>query len=217
MNATARPAGLVFDEVTHTYRVDGVVVPSVTQILARTGLTDFSGIPDRIRIAALNRGRRVHQAANYLLEGDLDWATVDDADRGYVESCAAFLAAAEFIVLAAEIRLFHPVLRYAGTADAIGIWHGERAIADWCVGDLAESRKDLQTSAYSGAAKVSPPAEWFEFAADSPIARVGVRLKKDGSLPATEPYRSPRDFALFAAACAVAHEQMRRGRQGVAA
>lgn len=214
---TAAAPSLVYDDATHTYRVDGVVVPSVTQVLARAGLTDFSHLPDRVRERALNRGRRVHQAAHFMLEGDLDWATVDEAERGYVESCAGFLKIAELVVLHAEARLYHPGIRVAGTTDALGVWRGERAVVDWCCGDLAESRKDLQTSCYAEAARIERPVIWWDFAHDAPIVRVGVRLRKDGKLPDAEPYRDPRDFRLFAAAAAVVHEQIRTKKTGVGA
>lgn len=63
---------LAFDELTHTYTLEGVRLPSVTQILQRAGLIDFSKIPGPILLAARDRGAAVHRAIHYLNEGDLD-------------------------------------------------------------------------------------------------------------------------------------------------
>lgn len=213
---TAAPAGLVFEPLMHAYFYDGKPVPSVTQVIERVGLADFSAIPERIREAALARGRRVHAAAQFLTEGALDWDTVDELDKGYVEAAAAFLAQASFTVLDQERRIYHPALRYAGTTDIIGLWHGERAVGDYCTGDTWEACKDLQTSAYAEALRVVPPDCWWEFDHHAPIARVGIRLHKDGRYSAA-PYKNPMDFRVFQAAVAVVHEQLRRGKKGVAA
>lgn len=202
-----------FDEANHWYFVNGIWRPSVTQVLERTGLVDFSDIPPSIRRAALSRGRRVHKAAQFLVEDDLDMDTVPLEERGYVEACANFLQTSGFIVLGSERRIAHVDYGYAGTTDAIGLWRAGFAIADWCTGDLSESAKDLQTSGYTEALRKCPPSEWTNFTPASPIARIGVHLKKNGDF-ATEPYSDPRDFSKFLAAVAVVHEQIRRGKKG---
>lgn len=208
-------AAVVFEPGAHVYTVDGQVVPSATQVLSRAGLTDFSHIPEPFRQRALDRGRRVHAAVNFFLEGTLDHASVDPTEYGYVESCARFLETAQVDIKGAELLLYHPGIRVAGTTDALGIWREQRAIVDWCCGDLEESRKDLQTSFYAEAARLQGHPDWWEFTADSPIVRLGVRLRKDGKLPKPEPYRDTNDFRLFASAAAVVHEQLRTGRKGV--
>lgn len=63
---------LQFDPVLHAYYLDGQRLPSVTQILQRSGLIDFSHIPTAVMTAARNRGAAVHQAVHYYNEGDLD-------------------------------------------------------------------------------------------------------------------------------------------------
>src|SRR5262245_2178024 len=54
------PGLLEFDPTTHTYRVDGVRYPSVTQVLERVGIIDYSYIPAPTREMALARGSAVH-------------------------------------------------------------------------------------------------------------------------------------------------------------
>ncbi len=205
---------ITFIEESHEYiDAGGVRWPSVTEILERVGLVDFSSIPKPIRLAALSHGRRVHRAAHFLTEGTLDWSSVAEEEKGYVEACAGFLTASEFEIAGQERLIWHPRYRYAGTTDAFGWWHGGHAIADWCTGDLVDSAKDLQTSGYAEALRVRPPVEWLDFTTVSPIARVGVHLKKNGKF-STAPFADPQDWPKFLAATSIVHEQLRRGVRG---
>ena len=56
---------VVFHEESHEYFVDGVKVPSVTEILGRYsrlhGLDDYSGIPDDVHRRAAARGTALHK------------------------------------------------------------------------------------------------------------------------------------------------------------
>jgi hypothetical protein len=63
---------LVFDPFTHTYTLDGVRLPSVTQILQASRLIDFSKIPGPMLLEARDRGTTVHQALHYYNEDDID-------------------------------------------------------------------------------------------------------------------------------------------------
>lgn len=206
-----------FDEAAHEYRVNGEVWElSVTGILARTGLVDFSHIPQSIRDAALDRGRRVHKALHFLLEGDLDITSLDEHVRGYVEAGQAFIATSGFEVAGLERRLAHPGRRYVGTCDAFGWWQGQCAIADWCCGDLWESCKHLQTAGYAEAMRQLPPVEWFDFTPSAPILRLGVHLHKTGKFR-VELFNDPRDIGIFMSAVTVAHYQLAMGKKGLAA
>jgi hypothetical protein len=65
-----------FDPATHAYTVDGVRVPSVTQVLEAVGISDFSSVPaDRLAYAQ-NLGTAVHQATEAFDQDDLDFASV---------------------------------------------------------------------------------------------------------------------------------------------
>jgi hypothetical protein len=217
MAGVTPPLVIDFDEPSHTYRVNGEVWElSVTGILSRTGLVNFSHIPQNIREAALDRGRRVHKALHFLLDGDLDLASLDDHIRGYVEAGQSFITTSGFEVAGLERRLAHPVRRYVGTCDAFGWWQGQCAIADWCCGDLWESCKHLQTAGYSEAMRACPPVEFFDFTASSPILRLGVHLRRDGSFR-VEVFNNPRDVGIFMSAVTIAHYQLAMGKKGLVA
>lgn len=106
---------LEFDEPSHTYRVGGLVVPSVTQVLRP--LIDLSGIPPAVLEAKRDLGTRVHAACQFDAEGDLDEATVEDDVAPYLEAWRRFLADTGAVVMASERRVFHTLYRYAGTLD----------------------------------------------------------------------------------------------------
>ena len=54
------PRVLAFEPVSHTYRVDGAPVPSVTQLLEDAGLTpDYSLVPQPVLQHARERGIHV--------------------------------------------------------------------------------------------------------------------------------------------------------------
>lgn len=198
------------DEGTHTYRVNGEVWPGVTSVLERSGLVNFSRVPEHIRTEALLRGSRVHRAVQFLVENDLDESSVDDADRGYLEAARSFLTDARLVRLAAERRVAHRVHRYAGTADLLAWWDSQPAVIDWKSSiNLDALATDIQLAAYVEALREDIPLEWFGCAKESYVARIGVSLRKDGSYR-VQVYDDPRDFSVFLAALTVANEQRRR-------
>ena len=99
---------LIFDDATHTYTLDGQVVPSVTGILKASGLIDFTGIPESILEAARVRGTTVHEAIAYFNEGDLD---IDQFDqdfpeyRGYLAGWLSFRHQRNFVAVLSECRV----------------------------------------------------------------------------------------------------------------
>lgn len=109
-----------FVDATHTYTIDGVRVPSVTQILKP--LYSFDGIPAAVLNAKAALGTAVHRACELLDNDDLD----EESDEGraallplagYLNAYKAFKRDKKLVILANEKRLYHPVHRYAGQID----------------------------------------------------------------------------------------------------
>ncbi len=166
-----------FNEELHEYRVDGVVMPSVTKILAASGLADFSAIPDRIRNFVLMRGKAAHRAGHYLLEGDLDEASVDPLIAGYVDALKSFLFHSGFNPLPGMIerRVHNGAHHYCGTYDAVGklpALNGQLAIVDWKTGMM--SGVEYQLAAYL-------------LCIPNVYHRASVKLNKDGTF-SVKPY-----------------------------
>ena len=57
---------LEYDDDTHTYLYDGLILPSITQILKIKFNKKYEGIDERILNIAANRGTKIHQAIEKL-------------------------------------------------------------------------------------------------------------------------------------------------------
>jgi len=110
-------ARLVFEPELHVYRLGDRVLPSVTQILAAAGISDFSApwFTDAVK----DRGTFIHAAIALDNEGDLDDETLDDALVPYVEGWRRYRLESECEIEHWEVPVCDPVLGYAGTLDGI--------------------------------------------------------------------------------------------------
>lgn len=107
---------LTFDEPSHTYRWNDVVVPSVTQVLKP--LTSY----DHVKPDALERARQEGTAIHYMVECDCKRIAIDLPDwmKGHWEAWQKFVAETGFECWASEQRGYHALYRYAGTMDLVG-------------------------------------------------------------------------------------------------
>ena len=138
---------LDFNAEAHEYRLDGQLVPSVTQVLAV--LEDFEGVPWHLLEAARKFGQHVHEACALMVRGELDWASLDPALVPYVEAAQRFIDESGFVVRACELQVAHPSLRYAGTLDLLGEWR-ELCLIDFKSGVFPRS-VGPQTAGYAAA------------------------------------------------------------------
>src|SRR5690349_15525097 len=76
MTAATAPAlaGFTFDAERHEYRLDGKVIPSVTQALQMVGLVPAYRVTAELLSATGDLGDKVHLATHYADEGTLDRA-----------------------------------------------------------------------------------------------------------------------------------------------
>ncbi len=196
--------GLTFDAAAHRYKLDGVVVPSVTGILKASGLIDFSGIPDSILEAARFRGTTVHQAIALFNEQDLDIEQfgLDFPDFvGYVEGWITFCRQRNFLSVLNEHRIASRRYQVAGTLDCLGILDGQAVLLDYATGDPADVCKWLQTAAYEVLAREwagDDPALADFFGRYALVKRYAVALRRDGTFR-LEAYWAPGDAREFLA------------------
>jgi hypothetical protein len=140
---------LTFDADAHVYRLDGKVVPSVTQILAP--LVDYSGIPADVLETARIRGQWVHDAVNRHCRGVLDPATLGADVRPYFDQFLLFLSDSAFVPTASEVRVASPKYGYAGTVDLVGEFlNGETLLDVKATADLPAA-VGPQTAGYAQA------------------------------------------------------------------
>lgn len=185
-----------FDEPTHRYTVDGVVTPSVTQILEAAGISDFSGVPADVLARAAARGTAVHQAAWFLDQDDLDESTVDPAIVGYLDAWKRFREVTGATMLAIEERVASS-LGFAGTFDRLAdIPKVGRTLIDIKTGCKSPSWP-IQLAAYTYAR--------FGKAQSAAVRRMVVALHDDGryDMQIYPQATLARDWNVFAGALAV--------------
>lgn len=143
-----------FDARSHTYRLDGVVIPSVTQILSAEG---FITGTEHIGHYYLERGTAAHKATELDDLGILDIESLRQEGMldltGYVESWRKYKAryGQSYAPGEVEVRGYDPVYQYATTMDRVDCeiktgepakWHKYQISAEWNVARLMK----LQTA-----------------------------------------------------------------------
>jgi len=172
---------LTFTEEGHEYRFDGVVVPSVTQIIKP--LYDFGGISAERLEYASNRGVAVHKATELWDMKDLDESTLDPVIVPYLEAWKRFISENGVEIVGMEQMHFHPVYRYAGQFDRIAIFNGGAWLLDIKATAALSPAIGVQLAGYGG---LIPGTE----------RRGAVQLKPDGTYRLQE-YKSKTDWPTF--------------------
>ena len=145
-----------------------LVLPRVTGVLKAVNLIDDRWFTEEAR----NRGTAVHLALGYHAEHDLDWKSVADSIKPYVEAGILFLEDSKAVIEGAEIEVLNERYGYVGHPDLVGIFFGDPAIPDYKSGSVDPDVAGVQTAAYELA--IGAPegaAAWRRFA---------VKLKNTG-------------------------------------
>lgn len=177
-----------FDSDTHTYRLNGQIVPSVTQVIGTIQL--WRGMsPDALERARI-RGHAVDDAINKFDAGELGLDDIDEEILPYVHAWVAFLSNTKSIVLDSQLAGYNATYRYAGTLDKIVQFHGGSiALIDIKATAVIEPETALQTAAYEAMGNVS----------QRNMNRFTLQLRPDATYRLYE-WRDRNDFPTFLAA-----------------
>lgn len=139
---------LTFDEATHTYRVDGRVVDSVTQVLGKVFSDVYANIPESVLLRKAQLGVAVHKAIELWLKNQLDPSELHPEVEPYVESWVAWWAEQDFDRFASEQKFFHQAGDYCGTIDfeVPGV-----TVIDWKITTNKMPTHGLQVTGYAHA------------------------------------------------------------------
>ena len=114
-----------FIKDTHTYLVDGIVVPSVSKILRETIFADkYKNIPEKILKRAAKYGTEMHEAIEHDNDSKLD----KKQKKSFLEW--KNLQKEYNIKPLRQETIVHYGLDYAGTFDMIAVLLGEEALID---------------------------------------------------------------------------------------
>ena len=163
-----------FEPTTHQYRVGGLVLPSVTQILKACGITRDYG-PDP---TARERGTYVHKMVAADIYGDLDDKALAPEWLGWLESWRKAKRMLQIRDFLAVERIYGAVARgFAGTVDLIyGNGLALPTICDFKTGEEEDWHK-LQLAGYLRLVGVSH-------------YRQNIYLRADGKLPKMTMHKS---------------------------
>ncbi len=205
-----------FDRERHLYTINGIVVPSVTQVLEEERFVDFSSIPSETLAQAQARGTYVHTVLHYYLDGDFDLDDVDPRFRGYVDSALEYLARAGLKPFRdpataepkVEFRFWERERMFAGTVDYVA-WDPDDVLAlvDWKTGEPSDVAAPLQLAAYEHGIRRT-----LVLNHKHPIHRRAIKLYRDGKPGRPEPYTDPRDLSQFFNALTCVHFRRNRCR-----
>lgn len=137
---------LTFDEKTHTYKLDGQEVPSVTQLISHFGLSDFSMVNQAVLDRACEFGDNVHCACQLWDEKDLNENSLGPELRAWLNQWIALTSdyAPQWQLI--EKPIVSKAWGFAGTPDRIGlINHGTVLDIKTCAPAPAHA---IQTAAY---------------------------------------------------------------------
>jgi hypothetical protein len=193
-----------FSEDRHIYESDGVIVPSVTQVLALAGIDDVSRIPLHHLQRAAGIGTAVHEACEFLDQDDLDLESLDPSIQGYVLGYQRFRAETEFKPAMIEHRTIGDVdgLKYGMCLDRFGELRGRVTLIDLKTASRKQDAWGIQLAAY---------AVGLSDRIDFPgCQRVNVHLAKDGSYKLIR-HEGDSDFEVWWAALRVAYWKLQHG------
>jgi hypothetical protein len=174
---------IIFDDINHAYYIDGVRLPSVTQILKAEGYYGWLSDND----FAMRLGREVHMATELLDRNDLADYSPDVWYAPYLEAYKKFKSDYAVEIKEIEIRAVSKTWAYAGTVDRIAIVKGKLAIYDLKTGSPRPCTA-LQTAGYKIAVEEMKIAKIQ--------TRWGVLLQNDGTyIP--EEYENKGDENVF--------------------
>jgi len=178
---------ITFDAERHRYTDNGVNIPSVTTILGAVGLPNLSMVGKEDLKRAAERGTAVHSATEFDDEGELDESSLSEEISMYLEGYRRFKSESGFEIIEIEKRIYHPVLKYAGTLDRYGILNGKRVVLDIKSGVFDPLSVGPQTAAYA------------EAYTDLKCYRYALQLKDDGTYKLHKLTNS-NDFNIFLSA-----------------
>jgi len=120
---------LEFEEENHIYRLNGIIIPSVSNILEPLSRAKYSRVDERTLDRAAERGTSVHDSIeNFIKYGIVD---VNPEYRGYFNGFHEWWENKKPIFIGSENRIYHKQMRYGGTLDLLVYIGDSLALVDF--------------------------------------------------------------------------------------
>jgi len=188
---------LTFDEETHTYRNDDVILPSVTEILVSLGFINTHWFTAESR----NRGTAVHLAVRDHCCG-IGCAAPTEEVESYLRGYRRFEKECNWKPEKVETPMACNL--YAGTPDTIGLLNDCLAVVDFKSGEVGPAT-GLQLQGYRDLHFWGQQTDREQI-----MKRFALQLTKEGKYRLTE-YRDRSDQYIWRSAVAIWHWKRNHG------
>ena len=138
---------LTYNDIKHEYQLDGMIIPSVTQVLKGAGLVNLDFIDKDLLAEKADLGHKVHSTTELYDLGTLDLFSLHPTLSNYLDSWVKFRKDFNFQPTEIELKLHHELYRFAGTVDRIGTMNNELILLDIKSGKKFRTH-EVQTAAY---------------------------------------------------------------------
>ena len=137
-----------FNEKDHIYTKNGIVLPSVTQIMQPLYEQVYGKADMNASDNGKSKGKEIHRAIDDYCEfGMID---ISEEYKPYLDNFIRYIDEHQYEVVASEVMLWHPVYGYAGKIDIIvRNPKGEFVLIDNKTGDLQPKLHAVQLQAYT--------------------------------------------------------------------
>lgn len=191
-----RMEGITYDDGKHEYRIDGSVVPSVTQLLEP--VRGEMGGTDSQREYKRQIGKALDAAIQLSERQELDYSTLAPEVLPFFEAWLAFKRDTGFRPMLLQTVVYSRKLRYAGTLDMLGTrvpdsLNPNELIDTKCTWAM-EPATAIQTAGYAIAAHESHGIRVLK--------RAGLQLLRDGKYK-YHPFNGQLDENVFKACLAI--------------
>lgn len=175
-------SGLVFHEENHTYELDGVTVPSVTEICKPLTADIAANAKPWLRDAAAAKGTAIHElCAEIDIQGNADDTSIPLQYSGYVTAYLKFLRDYQISSwLAVELPIASKSIGVAGTVDRIGMVDAITTFVDIKTGSKID--KAILTAQLNGYLETTlqPDCNYNHLIASTKFNLWGLQLMKNG-------------------------------------
>jgi len=202
----AKQFNVDYNDDKHEYRIDGVIVKSVTQVLKDVGIVDYSWAEQE----DLDFGTAMHDTIEYYEKGTLDLETLHPLLEDRLEAYKEFVKVTGWEAIFIESLVASKKLGCAGRFDQAGVftklqpkYNDKLTLLEIKSGALKTCGADVQSGGYTTMAN-----EMGCFGEKISL-RCGLHLGKDRK-PKYEIYTNKDDITAFKNALWLSHYKQRR-------
>lgn len=208
------PRGATFEESTHAYKQDGVSVPSCTRVLDHSGIASYDMVRQEILERKARIGTLAHTATQFYDEGDLDWDSIKDDIKGYVDAWVGFRSDTGFTPRRIEDQFIATLngMTFGLKVDREGIFCKSEAIVEIKTSVQYMPWWGIQLAGYAlglpdHEGKVLTPRALF-----ARRRRIAVQLFSNGKYKKHD-FNEPGDAEVFASGLHIAHWKISVGQK----